>query len=778
MKSYLRFLSRNKLYTAIEVVGLSLALAFLIPCISFYTSLREIKEGHENYQNIYGICADDCLTSNPALGEVLITTIPEIERVTSPILDDRKKKVNDSKKIVHSVDKDFFYFFPCTFKEGDANFIEIDGAAAISAEFAAALAPDGQALGLDLTYDSKTYTVRAVFDDYGRGVLKNCDMMVSNKDKIESNRHALPYRTRGSLTFISVNPSADIADVSDKFQDIATEFWGNIDKNYRNEKLYKLLRYDKLTTGYEAFIGIKSYHIGVQIVIGALCILLFLISLLNFINLNVSLTTKRAKEMAMRKLNGAERSNILTKYCLESIGFTALCFIIGLVGSIFTSNILSNFASGSLSTHIDFSIKWTIDNIIIYIGTLLITGLISGLTPAAITSHFTPLDVTKGEFRYHRKKFWSKLFIGFQSILAAVLLSSTILLETQYKNMQKVEYNCDIDDVFYFNSYEGFSFENMYNQLQGKPEILKVGKIKSGIPVNALVGSVELDDAGEIPYSYIVCDENAFDVIGFQVMEDYSTGSKNGLWTTPALQKAFEEHPGLIEKIMDKAGFSSINIVGQIQKFPTFSYYDIDGWKPMVYVRNLPDEDVSALVIKTIPDHTKARRAIADAYTDVCGKDVKDLMSFDGDEYSSAYIKEYHLKQLDFYLPLITVFRTFTIIVILLCMMGLIGTSIHFASEQTHEIAVRKLFGGSVHSETRRTILRYFRMTLISSLLSTPIIFLIFRIMTERTVDKVESTWWIYILTFAILFFLSLTAVFWQTLRGALTNPADALKKE
>ena len=111
-------------------------------------------------------------------------------------------------------------------------------------------------------------------------------------------------------------------------------------------------------------------------------------------------------------------------------------------------------------------------------------------------------------------------------------------------------------------------------------------------------------------------------------------------------------------------------------------------------------------------------------------------------------------------------------------MMGLIGTSIHFASEQTHEIAVRKLFGGSVHSETRRTILRYFRMTLISSVLSTPIIFLILRIMSERTADKVESTWWIYIVTFAILFVLSLSSVLWQTLRAALTNPTEALKKE
>lgn len=71
MKSYLRFLSRNKLYTAIEVVGLSLALAFVIPMICFYTNIARISKGHDNYKNIYSLNIDRIQASSPGLGDFL-----------------------------------------------------------------------------------------------------------------------------------------------------------------------------------------------------------------------------------------------------------------------------------------------------------------------------------------------------------------------------------------------------------------------------------------------------------------------------------------------------------------------------------------------------------------------------------------------------------------------------------------------------------------------------------------------------------------------------------
>ena len=133
MKSYLRFLSRNKLYTAIEVVGLSIAIAFALPMLCYNNSVRQISKGHENYENIYSVCFDQLQGTSPEFGAFLKERIPEIAKVTNPVLQ-KQEILDDDNRKTDFIDKDFFYFFPCTFIEGDENFLDIPGAVAVSAD--------------------------------------------------------------------------------------------------------------------------------------------------------------------------------------------------------------------------------------------------------------------------------------------------------------------------------------------------------------------------------------------------------------------------------------------------------------------------------------------------------------------------------------------------------------------------------------------------------------------------------------------------------------------
>ena len=113
MKSYLRFLGRNKLYTAIEVVGLSIAIAFAIPMLCYNNSIRLTSKGHENYENIYSVCYNEMQGSSTKFGDFLKERIPEIEKVTTPVLQKQEILDDDSRK-TDFVDKDFIYLF--TFK--------------------------------------------------------------------------------------------------------------------------------------------------------------------------------------------------------------------------------------------------------------------------------------------------------------------------------------------------------------------------------------------------------------------------------------------------------------------------------------------------------------------------------------------------------------------------------------------------------------------------------------------------------------------------------------
>ena len=771
MKSYFRFLSRNKLYTAIEVVGLSVALAFVIPLIGYYSNIHMISKGHDNYKNIYSMCCDRVQVSSPGFGDFLKERVPEIKKISSPILDNRPKIIENQLCKINYIDKEFFYFFPVKFIGGCADFIETPGQIAVSSKFAGHLSQSGPVIGRKISHENKDYTISAIFDNYGNGVLSYCDILMSNEKIKISKSNDFPFGIRGSLTIFSVTESSDRNDVTGKVRKAACEYWGGMDSKYRDEDLYRLVRYDEMTTDDSAFIGISSNPKSVSIVLGIVFIFLFLIPILNYINLTTALTTRRAKEMTMRKLNGASRHGIILKYCAESISFTAITFLIGLVLSEVTSDLLYRFILNTGLGHAEMSVKWTVGTISLFILLILITGLICSIIPAALVSRFSLSEIAKGDYRYYRKRILNRLFIGFQSMISIIFIAITMLMETQYIKLKTVEYNCDIEDVFWFCPTSGkYKTEKMMNILKDRPEILKIG-FTNDIPGACSQGMAKSSDGTDVLFSLIHCDEDAFDAMGFEIMTHISTNSRLGIWMTPLAQQKINEHPGLLENILDRNHLAMTNIAGCVNNFPSQSYRPID---ECINIVDTPERLWQKnLAIKTISDHDAARKVIDDAY-----RSIKVSDDVHNSTYAYNYAKEIHLSQIAEFNSILSLLRLIVVIVILMTMMGMIGMSLYFISERRQEIAIRKVFGGTTDSETVRNIISFMKLTFTSSVVAVPVIYILFRKMTVGIADRVESTWHIYVIAILISLIISIISVLWQTLRAARTNPAEALKKE
>ena len=151
MKSYLRFLGRNKLYTAIEVVGFSLALAFIIPLVNVLADKYERTHAHERWDDIYVVAYMGNMWTDVNFCDYLMEQMPEVEMAASAIINDRM-----------AVGKDFFEFFPFEFIEGDESFLDLRNNIAVSDKFAAMIA-DGSAIGKSVMIEGNEYTVAAVF---------------------------------------------------------------------------------------------------------------------------------------------------------------------------------------------------------------------------------------------------------------------------------------------------------------------------------------------------------------------------------------------------------------------------------------------------------------------------------------------------------------------------------------------------------------------------------------------------------------------------------------
>ena len=759
MKSYLRFLSRNKLYTAIEVVGFSLALAFVIPMINVIADKYEKSHSHQRYEDIYAVGYFGNLYTDVNFGDYLKERITEIERTSSAMLGPRS-----------IVDKDFFYFFPFDFIEGDESFLDSPDNIAISEKCAERIA-DGSAIGQAVKIEDKYYTVAAVFSSDRNDILKECEIMQSITPYKEL------YKTGGTangVTFISVNKGHNRKELESHILDAADIFnAGN--ENYLKVKEYGgfrgLVRYDELPTSIVNYGQFMKYQQASMAIVSVLLLLIFITAILNYINLNVALSTTRAKENATQKLVGATRRRLIISNLCESLAFTAVCFILGYLLSGYTGSFIKGILA--MTEFTDFSVEpvWNIRSIAASIVIILFTAVAAGLAPSIIASRFSPLDITKGGFRLHSKRRLSKFFICFQTILSVVLLSIVLMAGKCHRDAMKVDFNCEIEDVVYMRVIPETA-SIMLSNANAHPEIITCG-LASQVPAQGLSGMISIPDGPQYLYSHIECDKAGFETLGFEILQQ---NDKNmmGLWLTPSAQSIIDEDPRILDQIYRNTGTD--HIAGLINDFPGMA--PLEGGNPTLSfasVKNQPQR--TGVVFRIEGDHKKGKELVQNLYNKALEfKKIQDADGLTGIE-EAEYVLDMMNETTGPIRMIIEMVSLVMILVVIMSMMGLTGMSIHFTNQRRNEIAVRKIFGATEKGELLRNLRFYLIITSVASVIGICVAELT-RIFFEELGTQVRNVWWVYIAAIGLSFAISMISVFWQTLRAARTNPAEALKKE
>ena len=758
MKSYLRFLSRNKLYTAIEVVGLSLALAFVIPLINVIADKYERSHAHEKYEDIYAVGYMGNLYTEVNFSDYLKESIPEIEMATSAMLGPRS-----------IVDKDFFYFFPFEFIEGDESFLDSRDNIAVSEKFAAMIA-DGSAMGKAVKIEDRYYTVAAVFKNSRNDILKECEILQNIAPFKELRENG---GISSGVTFISIRKGHDRKEIESRILEAADTFNAGDETymKYKEAGVFRgLVRYDELPTCLVNYGQFMKYQHGPMALVAALLLLIFITAILNYINLNVALSTTRAKENATRKLVGATRRHLIISNLYESLAFTTACFVLGYLLSGYTGQFIKGLLA--MTEFTDFSVEpiWNIRTITVSVTIIIITALAAGLAPSLMASRFSPLDITKGDFRLHSKRRLSKFFISFQTILSVVLLSVVLMADKCHRDAMKVDFNCDIEDVVYMR----VTPENaaiMLSKAAEYPEILSCGRA-SQVPAQGLSGAILIPDTPQFLFSHIECDRSGFETLGFEILQQ-NGNDFNGLWLTPYTQSFIENDPRLLDHLYKSTGTD--HIAGIVNDFPGVA--PLEGGGPYLTIASVKEEPIrTSVVFKIAGDHKKGRELVQtlfnDAQTNMIAPDG-DITGMEKARYVLDILEETtaHIRLI------IKMIGIVMVLVVIMSMMGLIGMSMHFMNERKNEIAVRRIFGATENGEMMRNLRFYLIMTGIASVLGICVAEFVRQFFIALG-SIPQNVWWIYVVSVALSFAISIVSVLWQTLRAARTNPAEALKKE
>ena len=758
-------MSRNKLYTAIEAVGLAVSLAFVIIIGSYVWQQYAVTWENPDRERVYvpGTPGFPALTYGfpDAIGD-----IPEIEsvsRMCNVVVHPVIRGDNTEAESV-GVEPEFFEICPqFRFVEGSADVLSVPNNAILSASFAR---KHNLSVGEALDITGSSYVVGAILEDLKGTVIKPYDIFLNAavyKDEWQ------PFDNYGStVTLIKVRPETDRKELYDKLESVCKDVYSSIYGQSFFEHM-ELSRYDELffkeTEGFFRH-GDKA-TLKILMLVG---LLLLLSAILNYINLSVALTGKRAKEMAVRQLSGASRTGIIWKYLAESIAFTAVCFAAGLL-------LAEAFcpAMNALLNNPDIPIKiiWSPGYVFAYIVIILLVGVLCGIFPSMMSGRYNPVDVMKGGYRRRSKMVFSKVFIVLQNALAVILIALAITMEAQMHKTQERPMNCNIENIFFLKDFSGEDNAPLKDALEALPCVRRIGR-SSGVPGSINMGHYSTTrDGQDILYKLIRMDSTAFSMFGFEILEDFHAPQFNSVWFSDKTFAAtgFDSDYHDISGTLSGRTKGCEQVAGVFKSFPTNNANIGEEDYAIVSLMRSEDIPFAGWVIETTPDRKAAKAQIMDAYDNyIKGKQIYGSLAFWVDENIAEAWKPARNN-----MRLVEIFMLLSIIIALL---GLVAMSTYYADEKSRDIAVRKVFGGTVDTEAQRTIREYMVLVGIACVIGIPIAVYAAQEYLKDFIYRLEGYWWIFVVAVLLTGLIAFVSVIWQVFKAAKTNPAIELKKE
>ena len=778
MKTYLKFLSRNKLYTAIEFIGLSVALAFVIISFCYVVQQYAVTRENPDRERIYALGDKEQFLNCYGMKEVFDGKLPEIETVSHfHFLQDQLIHVGEQNFVgnMFVCDVDFFDIFPVMFKEGSPEMLSHRNAAFISEKLATQL--NDESVNLPLIVQDDTLHIVGIIAEKGSSLLPEFDVMMNyehGQSYVIKSYRDNPFNYWANVgTYIKVRPDVDREELAEKLEALC-------DSQFENSPTWQglmMVRFDELffTPAYTSLNKGDRSMLRTMIIIG---LLLLISALLNYINLNVALVGKRAKEMASRRLVGAQKSDIILKFLGEAFAFTLCCFAFGLL----IAYALVPTVNDLLKADVAIRIPFTAGYFAAYLLIVFVVALLAGIMPALIVSQVKPIDVVRGTFRFRNRTALSKVFIVVQNVIAILLIALVLTMELQMHHMEDRSMGLNLQNLYFLGSDLDYTTEKeaLVEELRALPCVEDLASADAVPGVRSMsFGLKKLHDREKtVMVTTLSCDTVAFRMLGFEVKERFLDADAGSFWITERTAAGMTGLPygenNFDSIVMWQKHCIAMPVCGVLADFSmqdalhvTDEDYVIvfgnGGWKPQ-----------SHLLIEVVGDHREAKHAIDAVYKKHCEKVFGSYMEPDYDDFVENVIA----KQYDKHRRQMRLIELIMAISVILSLLGLVAMSTHFASEREKTIAIRKVFGGTMESEIRRNLKEYVVMILIANVIAIPIAVYVCGRYLEDFVYRIDLHPWIFVVTVVLSFIIAIGSVLWQIVSVARVNPVNALKKE
>ena len=764
MKSFLRFLSNHKLYAAIEVVGLSLAMAFVILLSSMIIEESRCDAEFGNMDDVYMLYSEPYMPDMRING--LLAARPEIEEFCQF---DRQQDWSFGEAgefDIFNASENFFDFFTYRFAEGDPHTaLSVSNAVVLSERLAAKLFPEGNAVGRQVTAkpsngESRECVVTGVFKEPYRTVMPEMDAVfrLPESGYYEVTAKAIDrYGDRGSrvmkvkigicpYSFVKTGRRADIGVLQQELSDAAVA-----DKLSNNEFSLIPFRSIHRGTGGEELIvfrNISDPALHNTFVFSCLALLLF--AILNYISLTVAFSRFRAREMATRRLLGEQRSRIWVRSLSESGLLIVFSFILAVILAL----LLKNWIGSTFGTTVS-PLGSTPDRLLA-LALVVVVTLVSGTVPSILLSRQKPVDVVRGESRMKDKLVLGKVFMVFQGALSIAVSAVSVSVFLQTRKMIDTPMGYETEGIvqIWINKSADFCF----SEIASLPCVEKLGRSMNRIAGSAFSIHNFYFEEETLKVQDINIDREALDVLGIRLIETFNERASMQCLTESSVKK--------IEPL------GKLEYDGVVSNFRTGLAKDLDE---------------SVLQFLYIVKLEVLEEAFHYGYARIAGdgrdavREIRELLVSRGlpeDDFSVDLLEDIVAEGYASERKTLTVIGAFSILSLLLTALAILALSSYWVRMQARDSGIRKVFGCSRKKLFLDTVFGFLVPVMAGAVIAIPLAWWYVSRWLEQYPVRINNSIWIYLFSVAVVLLVVIASVSVQAVRLMNTNPAEVLKKE
>jgi len=780
-----RNLLRSKGFSAINITGLAVGMASAILILLWIQNELSYDQFHEKKDRMYEAWNRArfdgklmCWNTTPKiLARTLERDLPEVERAVRVNWNREFLFSIGDKRITKSgnmVDTGFLQLFSFPMLKGNP-FTALNDMHSIVLTEACAKSFFGNesAIGKTLKVENKdNFTVTGILKDLPNNTRFKFDYLLPWSYLIYRKEDDSSWGNNSTRTYVLLKQNARYASVAPKMRVLKQKYEEEAKKDKWEMFLYPASRwrlFSSFTNGVEdsggRFTFVKLF--------GTIALFILLIACINFMNLSTARSEKRAREVGIRKVVGAQKASLITQFIGESVLLAFIAAVLALIIVALSLPAYNQLTDKKLFINFGSIYTWLAG-----LGFILFTGLLAGSYPAFFLSSFQPVKVLKGTFKKANALVTPrKVLVVLQFSFAIILIICTIIVKQQIDYAQNRDAGYNKDNLVY---------QYMTGDIPKNYPLIKNELLATGIAASVTKTSAPLTESwsdgwgqeweGKDPndktdFHRYVSDEGLGKTVGLQFVQgrdfdlkQFPTDSTGLIINESALKVMKFKDP--IGKLVKDNGIQW-HIVGVIKDFILTSPYEPT--RPML-ISGAKNDWFSIVQIKLNGHNPLAKNlAQASAIFKKYNPEYPANIQFVDADYARKFENEQRQG---------TLAALFAGLTIFISCLGLFGLATYMAENRIKEIGVRKVLGASVTGITALLSKDFIRLVIISFLFAAPLSYWAMHNWLQDYTYRITIQWWVFAVACLLSVAIAVLTVSFQAMKAARANPVKSLRTE